>query len=120
MSPSLLPTDPPANPASPAIAAFEKMLDGPRDSALLRFGLGKEYLKAGQSARAILMFESAVGRDPDYSAAWKALAKALADAGRHDEARPAFEQGIAVAERRGDVQAAKEMRVFLKRLGRAG
>jgi len=33
--------------------------------------------------------------------------------------RLAYTQGIAVAERRGDIQAAKEMRVFLKRLERS-
>jgi Tfp pilus assembly protein PilF len=98
------------------ILAFEKMLDGPRDSALLRFGLGNEYLKAGETSKAIAMFESAVVRDPAYSAAWKALGKALAGAGQPDDARTAYTQGITVAEARGDVQAAKEMKIFLKRL----
>jgi predicted Zn-dependent protease len=113
------PPSAPAAPAAPAIAAFEKLLGGPRDSALLRFGLGTEYLKAGQPDRAVPMFESAIQRDPSYSAAWKALGKSLAGLGRPAEARIAFEQGIAVAEKRGDVQAAKEMKVFLKRLDKA-
>jgi len=98
------------------IPTFEKMLDGPRDSALLRFGLGNEYLKIGDTEKAIAMFESAVARDPAYSAAWKALGKALAGAGQPAAARTAYAQGIAVAEARGDVQAAKEMKIFLKRL----
>jgi len=34
-------------------------------------------------------------------------------------AADAYEQGIAVAEERGDIQAAKEMRVFLKRSNKA-
>lgn len=104
-------------PLSPAIAAFEKLLDGPRDSALLRFGLGNEYLKAGNPERAVLMYESALARDPAYSAAWKGLGKALAELGQKADAAAAFGRGIAVAEERGDVQAAKEMKVFLKRLG---
>ena len=58
----------------------------------------------------------ALAHDPKYSAAWKRLGKALTDTGRTDEAIAAYEQGIRAAEEKGDVQAAKEMRVFLKRL----
>lgn len=108
-----------SSPSTPAIAAFEKLLDGPRDGALLRFGLGQEYLKIGERERATAMFESALERDPKYSAAWKALGKARAESGQRELARQAFESGIAVAEARGDVQAAKEMKVFLRRLDRA-
>ena len=50
------------------------------------------------------------------TAAWKLLGKALAEAGDGPGAATAYAQGIAVAEARGDVQAAKEMRVFLRRL----
>jgi tetratricopeptide (TPR) repeat protein len=103
-------------PMNPRIASLEKMLDGPRDGALLRFSLGNEYLKAGELARASACFRAAVDRDLSYSAAWKALGKALAEAGDHAEALAAFEQGIAVAENRGDIQAAKEMQVFARRI----
>lgn len=112
------PNSSPELPANPAIAAFEKLLDGPRDGALLRFGLGQEYVKIGDLPRAVAMFESAVDRDPKYSAAWKALGKARAECGQRELARQAFERGVAVAEARGDVQAAKEMKVFLRRLDR--
>jgi len=103
---------------NPRIESLEKMLDGPRDGALLRFSLGNEYLKAGDPAAAGKCFQAAVDRDPNYSAAWKALGKALNEAGDAAGAVAAYEQGIAVAEARGDVQAAKEMRVFAKRIGR--
>ena len=104
---------------NPRIESLEKMLGGPRDGALLRFSLGNEYLKAGDPAAAGKCFRAAVDRDPAYSAAWKALGKALADAGDEPGARSAYVRGIAVAEARGDVQAAKEMKVFLKRLEKA-
>lgn len=107
-------------PSPPNISALEKLLDGPRDNALLRFGLGNAYLKIGDTAHAITMFETAVTRDGKFSAAWKALGKALAAAGRNEAARHAFERGIEVAEAHGDIQAAKEMKVFLRRLDRAG
>lgn len=103
---------------NPRIESLEKMLDGPRDSALLRFSLGNEYLKAGNAAKAAFCFQNAVDRDPHYSAAWKALGKALGESGDLTAALTAYEQGITVAEARGDIQAVKEMRVFMKRLSK--
>jgi len=105
---------------NPRIASLEKMLDGPRDGALLRFSLGNEYLKAGAAAEAANCFAAAVARDPNYSAAWKALGKAHAEADNPAAALAAYHQGIAVAEAKGDIQAAKEMAVFAKRLEKAG
>ena len=104
---------------NPRIESLEKMLDGPRDGALLRFSLGNEYLKAGEPAKAANCFKNAVDRDKGYSAAWKALGKALADADDHAGALAAYEQGILVAQTKGDIQAAKEMTVFAKRLRKA-
>lgn len=101
---------------SPIIANFEKMLASGKDSALLRFSLGNEYLKAGDNATAAQHLEHAVKFDANYSAAWKLLGKALTDAGRLAEALSAYKQGIEVADKRGDKQAAKEMTVFANRI----
>lgn len=101
---------------NPRIASLEKLLGGPRDGALLRFSLGNEYLKADAPRQAADCFRAAVDRDPNYSAAWKALGKALAQAGESAAAADAYSDGIQVAEARGDIQAAKEMKVFLRRL----
>ncbi|MCK9366539.1 MAG: hypothetical protein M0P72_05240 [Metallibacterium scheffleri] len=101
------------------IAALRAQCDGPRDGALLRCMLGQTLAGAGAHATAIVEFERALRFDARYSAAWKFLGRALLDAGRHDDAADAWRQGIAAAEMQGDVQAAKEMRVFLKRIARA-
>ncbi len=98
------------------IDSLEAMLARGQDSALLRYGLGGEYLKTGQPDKAIEHLRKAVVLDAKYSAAWKLLGKALADAGHTNEAIKAYEDGIRVAEEKGDKQAVKEMRVFLKRL----
>src|SRR5574343_859093 len=100
----------------PRIESLEKMIGGPRDGALLRFSLGNEYLKAEAPDKAAIHFQAAVTFDPNYSAAWKVLGKALAESGDAAGAMRAYEQGIAVAEAKGDIQAAKEMGVFLRRL----
>lgn len=100
----------------PSIADFEAMLAAGRDNALLRFSLGSEYLKHDDPAQAAVHLRRAVEHDPKYSAAWKLLGRALADSGAAQAALDAYRQGIAVAEARGDKQAAKEMGVFARRL----
>ena len=98
------------------IANLEKLLGGPRDGALLRYSLGNEWLKAGHPTQAADSFRAAVERDAKFSAAWKLLGNALAESGEPQAALAAYQQGIAVAEEKGDLQAAKEMSVFARRL----
>ena len=100
----------------PAIRNLESLLARGKDGALLRFGLGNEYLKLGCAEQAIAHLERAVSLDPNYSAAWKLLGKSRLQSGLYEAAREAWRNGIAVAEQRGDKQAAKEMSVFLRRL----
>ncbi len=100
------------------IANLRKQIDGPRDGALLRFSLGNALVGAGERVEAIVELRRAVEYDPNYSAAWKLLGRALVDHGDAEAAREAFNRGIEVASARGDEQAAKEMRVFLRRLDR--
>jgi predicted Zn-dependent protease len=101
------------------ISNLEKLLGGPRDNALLRFSLGSEYLKIGDHARAVVHLRAALATDPSYSAAWKALGRALAQSGKGEEALAAYREGIRVAEAKGDKQAAREMTVFARRLEKA-
>lgn len=103
---------------SAALLQLQKLLDGGKDNALLRFGLGFEYLRAGDAAAAIAHLRQAVAFDPTYSAAWKMLGKALAETGRNQEALKAYRDGIAAAEKKGDKQAMKEMQVFARRLAK--
>ncbi len=98
------------------IEQFEQMLASGRDSAMLRFSLGNEYLQAQQPAQAVEHLQRAVAFDTGYSAAWKALGTALERGERLGEAAEAYRRGVDAAEARGDKQAAKEMRVFLRRL----
>ena len=98
------------------VEALEAILAGGQDNALLRFSLGSAYLQNAQAATAAEHLRKAIEFDSKYSAAWKLLAKALTQSGQTAQAKSAFEQGIAVAEQKGDIQAAKEMKVFLRRL----
>lgn len=95
---------------------LEALLARGQDNALLRYSLGGEYLKLNQFDKAAEHLRQAVAQGPKYSAAWKLLGKVLADAGHKDEAIKVYQDGIKVAEEKGDKQAAKEMTIFLKRL----
>jgi Tfp pilus assembly protein PilF len=99
---------------------LQLMLERGQDSPLLRYALGQECLKAGDLVAAIDHLRHAVDQNPRYSAAWKALGEAHARAGSIDRAADVYERGIAAARAAGDVQAAKEMTVFLKRLRKGG
>ena len=94
------------------IENLHSMLERGVDSALLRYSLGNEF---GNADAAISHLRQALQFDHEYSAAWKALGKALASSGNHAEAVDVLGHGIEVAERRGDIQAAKEMNVFRSR-----
>jgi len=99
------------------IANLESLLAGGRDDALIRFSLGNAYLGSGKAELAIPHLRAALAHDNNYSAAWKLLGKALEATGDPAQASHTYEEGIAIAEAKGDVQAAREMRVFLKRAG---
>jgi predicted Zn-dependent protease len=98
------------------IEKLEDLLTQGQDNALLRFGLGNAYLKESKLEQAIEHLRAAVRHDTHYSAAWKMLGRALAEADQVDNAINAYKNGIYSAEYKGDKQAAKEMRIFLKRL----
>jgi predicted Zn-dependent protease len=99
-----------------ALDTFEKMLAAGKDNVLLRFSLGNEHYKLGQLAEARAHLEAALAFDPRYSAAWKLLGRTLADSGALAEALATYRCGIAAAEEKGDLQAAKEMTVFARRI----
>ena len=103
---------------SPSIETLEKLIGTPRDGALLRFSLGLEYQKTGDAAKATQYLRDAVAKDPGYSAAWRALGKALEAGGRAAEALDAYREGIAASQKKGDKQAEKEMTVFARRIER--
>ncbi len=100
------------------VTNLEALLAAGQDNPMLRYGLASAYLQQGDPERALEHLEQALRYQPDYSAAWKLYGKVLTDLGRASDAILAYEDGIAVAEQRGDMQAVKEMRVFLRRLRR--
>lgn len=98
------------------ISTLEKMLDGPRDNAMLRLTLAKQLVDLDRLEDAISHLQVAVSMQEQYSAAWKLLGKCLTLNNLNEQAREAYRQGILSAQTQGDKQSEKEMTVFLKRL----
>lgn len=97
-------------------SSLEEMLKNGNDNLMLRYTLGNLYLKDGNPELAVIHLKEALNHNNDHSASWKHYAKALMETGDSQAAINAYEKGIEVAETVGDIQAAKEMKVFLKRL----
>ncbi|MET0504867.1 MAG: hypothetical protein ABWZ85_06035 [Luteibacter sp.] len=102
----------------PLVERLQAQVGGPRDGALLRFSIGNALLGDGMYGAAAAAFRDALAFDRDYSAAWKLLGKALLAADDEAGAAEAWRDGVDAATRRGDIQAGKEMTVFLNRLSR--
>jgi hypothetical protein len=67
--------------------------------------------------RTLASLRAAIAAKTDYSAARElGKAKAMGQAGLTAEAAAIYRQGIQTAQTTGDLQTAREMRVFLKRL----
>ena len=97
---------------------LEKLLASGQDSPMLRFGLGSAYFNDKQFEKAAPHLKACIEQDPDYSAAYKFLGKALMKLGDSEQAKAVFETGLPVAERKGDKQTEREILAFLKKLNR--
>ena len=98
------------------LETFTAMLEKGNDNELIRYSLGNEYFKQDDYEQSIIHLKKAIEHKPSFSAAWKLYAKALTGNNQNDEAIVAYEKGINIADENGDIQAVKEMRVFLSRL----
>ena len=97
---------------------LEKMLTSGHDDPMLRFGLGSGYFNEKDFARAIPHLESCIEQNPDYSAAYKLLGRALLEQGELTGAREVFEQGLPIAISQRDKQAEREINSFLNKIRR--
>ena len=101
------------------IAEFKEVAELMPDDPVVRFGLAGAYLDAGKPENAADEYREAIRLKPDYSAAHRGLGRALERAGQLAEARAAYQRGLEVATRTGDLQTGKEIEVFLRRLEKA-
>jgi len=100
------------------IAMLKEILaQNPKDT-LARYGLAMEYSNSGQVEDALSEFGSLLATNPDYAAGYFMAAQMLAREGREDEACKMLRDGIAAAQRTGNLHAQSEMEELLRELGR--
>jgi Flp pilus assembly protein TadD len=80
---------------------------------LARYGLAMEYKNRGEFSEAVEEFRALLAAQPEYAAAYFHGGQALEKAGRLDEARAMYEQGIAVTTRTGDAHTRSELQAAL-------
>jgi len=100
------------------IESLKQMVTEDPKDGLARFMLGKELLSADLPNEAAEQLAEAIRLAPDHTASYRELGNALASAGRMSEAEVAYTTGLNVADSTGDLQTAKEIKVFLGRLKR--
>lgn len=91
------------------LAALLQFYEEDPDDPFTRFALAREYLKAGDTARARDFFESLVADRPDYVGAYYHLGKLYEQLGQKADAVATYRRGIEVAGRQRDAHARAEL-----------
>src|SRR5262245_38227136 len=87
--------------AETRIELFRKMIASDPNNSTVRFGLANELLKLERFEEAAGELRTYLNQTDDQGAAYGKLAQALERLGRIDDARAAYQQGIAAATRHG-------------------
>ena len=95
------------------IEVFRTMLATDPANTMVRFGLANEYLKLEQWADAATELQTYLSQADDQGNAYGKLAQALERLGRTEEARTAYQQGIAAATRHGHPSMAGDFQMAL-------
>lgn len=104
--------------AEDRIASLEELIAADPDDADLHFLLGKALLDAGRADEAAARLAEAARRNPGLAAIRRFWGEALRDSGDAAGALRVWEEGIALSERSGDLQAGKEMKALALGLSR--
>ncbi|HEX8140877.1 MAG TPA: tetratricopeptide repeat protein [Pyrinomonadaceae bacterium] len=95
------------------IEIFRQMAEDEPGNVMVWYGLGSEYFKLEQWSEAAEALRRVVELNPDYTAAYQMLGSALLKAGAIEEARSAWTEGIAAADRTGAWKARAHMQGLL-------
>ena len=93
---------------NPRIASLARMAEAHPNDPRPRFGLALEYEKLGRWEDMVTTLREYLKLTDDEGNAYGRLAHALRQLGRDEEAREAYRQGIAAAERHGHPTMAGE------------
>ncbi|HEX4899620.1 MAG TPA: hypothetical protein VFV61_03760 [Pyrinomonadaceae bacterium] len=95
------------------IDIFKQILENDPGNSNVLFGLAKEYEKAGDDRQLIGILDRYLSSADDEGNAYGMLASAHERLGQRDQARQAYERGIAAATAHGHPSMAEEYRTIL-------
>ena len=93
-----------------------ELLEEDPDDFMLRYGLGMEYFRGEKYADAVAAFEHTIRLQPDYSVAYRELARCWLRLGQSEKARPILIKGRQVATNKSDLQVIKDIEQLLREL----
>jgi predicted Zn-dependent protease len=102
--------------AEARIEVFRKILAAEPHNTAVRFGLANELLKLERLAEAVTELQTYLSQADDQGNAYGKLAQALERLGRTEEARAAYQQGIAAARQHNHPGMAQEFEMALEEL----
>ncbi len=95
---------------------FREVLDIDEDDQLANYGYGDCLVELGRFEEALLHLKRSIELKPTHTVAYLALGKAYEGLVNSKEARAAYESGIDVAAKRGDMEPLKKMQARLDKL----
>jgi uncharacterized protein HemY len=95
------------------IEVFEAMARSQPRDVMIWYGLGSEYYKLEDWAKAAEALRRVIEINADYTAAYQMLGTALLKQGEMEEARRIWQEGIKTAERTGAWKARQHMEGLL-------
>lgn len=98
------------------IAALQRMLERNPDDVRARFGLAAEYERLGEWAAVVEQLNAYLAAAQDEGNAYGRLARAYLELGRTEDARVAYQAGIAAAAIHGHPTMAGEFEDALQEL----
>lgn len=98
------------------IERFKKVIELDPADVLGYFSLGNAYLDAYKKDLARQTFEKAVQVDPEHSSSFYGLGQAWEALGNKEKAIEIYKQGIAVADKKGDMMTQRKMEARLRTL----
>jgi cytochrome c-type biogenesis protein CcmH/NrfG len=84
--------------------------------AFARYGLAMAYASEGELATAVAEFDRLLADHPDYTPGYFMAGQTLVKAGETGQAKARLQEGIASAQRTGNLHALGEMQVLLDEL----
>jgi len=98
------------------VEMLEQFLAANPNDPFARYGLAMEYSRSGDIETALAEFRKLLELHPDYTAGYQMAGQMLLAAGRTEEGRKMLQDGIACAQRTGNLHAQQEMEGILQEI----